>query len=155
MEARPQGRASTFTRMTTQTPDPDIEALLELHARDRQAHLNGDAELLTAAMADHIWEASRGQLTRLSREDVRQRFAQYFEAVRYSVWDDLVQPHVSVSTDRSVAWMAIHIEAKLAPRDAAGDVMPRGFDSSWIATYEKHGGMWAMVAIASSVAEHN
>jgi len=140
--------------MTTQATDPDVAALLELHARDRQAHLTGDADLLTSGMADHIWEASRGQLTRLPRDDVRERFAAYFATVSYSVWDDLVQPHVAVSADRSAAWMAIHIEAKVAPRDG-GDVMPRGFDSSWIATYEKQDGKWLMVAIASSVAEHN
>jgi len=140
--------------MTTQATDPDVAALLELHARDRQAHLTGDADLLTSGMADHIWEASRGQLTRLPRDDVRERFAAYFATVSYSVWDDLVQPHVAVSPDRSAAWMAIHIEAKVAPRDG-GDVMPRGFDSSWIATYEKQDGKWLMVAIASSVAEHN
>jgi len=142
--------------MTTKTTDPDVAALLALHAKDRTAHLAGDADLLTSTMADHIWEASRGQLTRLSREDVRERFAAYFSNVAYSVWDDLVQPHVAVSEDRTAAWMAIHIEAKVAPREAGGDgaKQERGFESSWIATYQKHGGTWSMVAIASSVAEH-
>ena len=51
-----------------------------LHDQDRRAHLAGDADLLVAGMADYIWEASRGRLTRLARTDVRDRFAAYFAA---------------------------------------------------------------------------
>ncbi len=129
----------------------DHDAILALHQQDRRAHLAGDAELLAAGMADYIWEASRGRLTRLARGDVRERFAAYFSGVRYSVWDDLVQPHVAVSSDGSSAWMAVHIEAALSPRDESADGPQRTFESSWIATYEKQHGGWVMIGISSSV----
>lgn len=136
--------------------DTDTDALLALHAQDRRAHLDGDADLLASGMADHIWEASRGQLTRLTRKDVRDRFARYFETVRYSIWDDLVDPHVSVAGDGLSAWMAVHIEATvLSVGEPGADVAPqtRRFESSWIATYEKEQGRWLMAGISSSVVD--
>jgi hypothetical protein len=131
--------------------------ILALHDQDRRAHLEGDADLLVSGMADYIWEASRGRLNRLARTDVRDRFAAYFNGVRYTVWDDLVQPHVAVAADGSTAWLAVHIEAALSPRDESGQTADNGpqrtFESSWIATYEKQHGTWLMVGISSSVVD--
>jgi hypothetical protein len=129
----------------------DIAAIHELHELDRKAHLEGNADLLAGGMAEHIWEASRGQLNRIARSDVRDRFAAYFASVRYSVWDDLVQPHVAVSHDGTFAWMAVHIEARLAAVD--DPQTEREFESSWIAMYEKVDGRWLMAGISSSVVD--
>ncbi len=46
-------------------------------------------------MAEFVWEASRGDLNHLSRDEIRERFAAYFATVRYSAWDDRRPPHVS------------------------------------------------------------
>jgi hypothetical protein len=129
----------------------DVAAILRLHALDRQAHLEGDADVLADGMADHIWDANRGGLTRVGREDVRERFAAYFASVTYSVWDDLTPPHVSVSSDGTSAWMAVRIEARLVSIDEP--MTQRDFESSGIATYEKAEGRWRMTGIASSVVD--
>jgi hypothetical protein len=125
----------------------DEVALLELHERDRRAHLGGDATLLASGVADVLVDSSRGGVQRLSRDEFRARFADYFERVRYSRWDDLEPPIVSVSPDGSQAWMAVHIGADLTTLDAEA----RRFESSWIAAYEKRGDGWLMVGIGSSV----
>jgi len=104
-------------------------------------------------MAEYVWEASRGGLNRLTRADVRDRFATYFESVRYSLWDDLQPPHVAVSTDSKSAWMAVEIEAKLISRDEDGVDHHVSFESSWISVYEKQDDAWLMVGISSSVVE--
>jgi hypothetical protein len=131
----------------------DQQALLDLHDQDRRAHLAGDAELLTAGMAEHVWEAGRGGINRLSRAEMRERFAAYFGSVRYLVWDDLAPPHVYVSADATAGWMAVAIEARLSALDESGQPVERAFESSWIATYEKLDGRWLMTGIASSVVE--
>jgi hypothetical protein len=97
-------------------------ALLELHQRERQAHLTGDAELLASGVAEVLIDSSRGGIQRLSRDEFRDRFADYFGRVRYSRWDDIEAPVVSVSADGSQAWMAIHIEADLATLDGEAGV---------------------------------
>ena len=132
----------------------DHDALLTVHELERRAHLEGDARLLASTFADHIWEASRGQLTRLSRADVEERFRAYFATVRYSVWDDLLAPHVWVAPEGRSGWMAVHIEARLT--GTGGDAPSnREFESAWIATYEKVDGRWLMTGIASSVVERD
>src|SRR6476646_6599754 len=105
----------------TPSAETDRESLLELHRQARRAHLEGDAELLTADMADFVWEASRGGLNRISRNEIRERFAAYFAEVRYSIWDDLQPPHIAVATSGDSAWMAVEIEARLTARDDDGD----------------------------------
>lgn len=104
-------------------------------------------------MADFVWEAGRGGLNRLSRADMRARFAAYFESVRYSAWDDLEPPHVVVSADGASGWMAVAIDARLSGIGADGAARERAFASSWIATYEKVEGRWLMTGIASSVVD--
>ena len=127
--------------------------MLAIHELERRAHLTGDASLLATVFADHVWEASRGQLTRLSRADIEDRFRSYFATVRYQVWEDLLTPHVWVAEDGQNAWMAVHIEARLT--SAEGERREVAFESAWIATYEKLDGTWQMTGIASSVAERD
>ena len=127
----------------------DEAALLDLHQRDRQAHLSGDAELLASGIGETLIDSRGGKLQRLSRDEFRERFADYFGRVRYSRWDDVEPPSVTVSADGSQAWMAIHIEADLTTLDGNA----RRFESSWIAVYEKRTGGWAMTGIASSVVD--
>ena len=106
-------------------------------------------------MAEHVWEASRGALNRLTRTEVRDRFAAYFSSVRYSVWEDLQPPHVSVAADGLTAWMAVEIEGRLTavnPDDASEELR---FESSWISVYEKRDGQWLMVGISSSVVDRS
>jgi hypothetical protein len=131
----------------------DREALLELHRQDRRAHLQGDADLLIADMADFVWESSRGGLNRISREEIGHRFAAYFATVRYSLWDDLQPPHVAVAPGGDAAWMAVDIEARLTAEDDAGAEQEVSFESSWISVYEKHNDRWLLAGIASSVVE--
>ncbi len=140
----------------SKTTDPraaDRQALLALHALERRAHLESDARVLAGVFAEHVWEAGRGQLTRLSRSELEDRFAAYFESVSYSVWDDLQPPHVAVAEDGKTGWMAIHIEARLNALGDANEGGERSFESAWIATYAKSGAEWQMVGISSSVVD--
>jgi len=105
-------------------------------------------------MAEHVWEASRGGLNRLTRTELRDRFAAYFSSVRYSIWDDLQPPHVSVSPEGKSAWMAVEIEARLSATGNDGTPREVAFESSWIEVYEKSAdGEWQMAGISSSVVE--
>lgn len=106
-------------------------------------------------MAEHVWEASRGGLTRLTRTELRDRFAAYFSSVRYSVWDDLQPPHVSVSADGMSAWMAVEIEARLSATAEDGTSRDVKFESSWISVFEHIDGEWRLVGISSSVVERS
>src|SRR4051794_41116174 len=146
-QARPTGLAAADPGLASER-----EALLALHACEREAHLVGDADALTASMAEFVWEASRGGLNRISRSEIRERFASYFKSVRYALWQDLQPAHVSIGADGLSAWMAVEIEAQMTATQDGGDQEVR-FESSWIAVYEKVDDRWLMVGISSSVVD--
>jgi hypothetical protein len=136
------------------TTEDDRQALLEIHATERRAHLEGDATLIASVFADEVWQAGRGQLRRESREDVEERFRNYFSTRRYSIWDDLQPPHVWISPDGTSGWMAIHIEGRLVVVEGESE-QEVSFESAWIAVYEKRDGRWQMVGVSSSVVERD
>jgi ketosteroid isomerase-like protein len=131
----------------------DTQSLLEIHARARQAHLKGDANLLVASMADHVINVEYGKVEIVTRDQMRQHFTQYFDRVKYSSWENTAPPKVYVSPDAHMAWMAIEIKARLSDRSGPSAGVERGFISSWIATFEKQQREWRMVGISSGVVE--
>lgn len=136
---------------STNTLEQDTQSLLAMHARDRQAHLKGDADLLAAGMADQVINVAHGKVEIISREQMRRHFAQYFGQVKYASWEDTAPPKVFVSPDGRMAWMVIEIKARLSDRSGAQAGVERGFISSWIATFEKQCEEWRGVGIASAV----
>lgn len=138
---------------STQTLEQDTQSLLAMHARDRQAHITGDADLLAAGMADQVINVEYGKVEVVSREQMRRQFAQYFGRVKYSSWEDTAPPKVFVSHDGRMAWMVIEIKARLSDRSGAEAGVERGFISSWIATFEKQHGEWRGVGISSGVVD--
>jgi len=136
---------------STSTLEQGTQSLLAMHARDRQAHLKGDANLLAAGMADQVINVEYGKVEIVTREEMRQQFAQYFDRVKYSSWEDTAPPKVHVSPDGQMAWMVIEIKARLSDRSGPHAGVERGFISSWIATFEKQQGEWRGVGISSGV----
>jgi len=127
----------------------DQRAILQLHAREREGHLKGDADLVTSGIGSTLTVVENGQVETKTRKEIRDRFSNYFSTVKYSSWDDAITPAVHVSSDGSMAWAAIQIKARYQDRSGP-QVHPRHeFLSSWIATYEKQGSKWYMIAISS------
>jgi|SRR5208282_132595 len=137
--------------VSTSNLEQDTQPLLAMHARDRQAHMNGDADLLTAGMADHVINVEYGKVEIVTREQMLQQFTERFHRVKYSSWEDTAPPKVYVSPDEQMAWMVIAIKARLTERSGPNAGVERRFISSWIATFEKQRGEWRMVGVASGV----
>ena len=132
-------------------PPSDARAdLLALHESARQAHLQGDAAPLAAAVGDRLLLAEDGVLRTQTKAEVERFFTAYLKRIRYREWRDVSPPVVAVSPDGQMAWMAIALEAKYTSADkpAEGE---KSFKSSWIATYQRIGCDWRMTAIASDV----
>src|SRR4051794_26477784 len=83
----------------------DEAAIIAGHENARKAHLTGNADLLAAGIADRFVEAGRGTVTEMTREQMRQRFTEYFKVAKYSVWRDTYPPKVRISADGKMAWM--------------------------------------------------
>jgi len=144
--------AAAFAQAASPRPTSSAAELLQQHENARRAHLNGDAALLASGAAGTVLDLHDGEISRLTRDQLRQRFQQYFAAVKYQEWSDVEPPVVRVSSDGRMGWMAVKIKARLTRKVDKGEERV-AFVSSWIATYEKQRDGWKMVAVSSAVKE--
>jgi|tagenome__1003787_1003787.scaffolds.fasta_scaffold20494845_1 hypothetical protein len=130
-------------------PSVDRDALLKLHAADRDGHLKGDADLLVSPLAPTITEVAAGHIESMNRDAAKQKFAEYFKTVKYTAWDDAADPIIKISSDGKMAWMFVQVKVEVAPANNLVD--KRNFMNSAIQTYEKGPDGWHMTAIAATV----
>jgi hypothetical protein len=124
--------------------------LLKVHRADREAHFRTDVALLLERNQDEFIYVGEGKIHRTKKSDSRKQFEEYFRDAKYSEWDDLEPPIISVSKDASMAWMIVRIRVKRTQKDASGVERESKFIYAGIMTYEKQGGKWMRVANVST-----
>ena len=127
------------------------DELLAIHQADRRAHFARDADALVANVAPEFLQVFDGKIQRMSREDLRRRFATYFQGAEFVAWDDLEPPVIQLSPDGKMGWMAVRLKVMIRRHDAAGSKIAEDTTMSWLSTYEKHDGKWQHVANATTV----
>jgi hypothetical protein len=132
--------------------DPELEkqALLRLHEADRKAHFDTDVDALMRGSPDAFISVANGKIHRLTEENERRFFTQYFGGATYFEWDDIEEPVVRVSADGSMAWMVTRIRVRRTQPDAAGNDTEQAFVYAGIMTYEKQGDRWTRTANVST-----
>jgi hypothetical protein len=137
-------------------PDPreaDRQALLELHRRSIQAHLDRDAEFFVKGRPDDYLVVSRGQILRPTREATLERFRSYLGSTTFTEYKDLVPPVVKVSADGTLGWVAVQVGAKGVQRQPDGKDEPLEFVSAWVSLFEKRNGEWVSIGNVSNFKE--
>ena len=128
----------------------DTKQLLALHEEVLRAHRESNVELLLAAEQDDYVVANRGEITRPDRKARREGLGPYLRQTRFSQYADKVPPIVKVSSDGSLGWVIVQVEARGEQTTSAGGVKPLEFVSAWIELYEKQGGRWRRVGNVSN-----
>ena len=127
-----------------------VAALAELHARQREAHLSGDAAALTAMFADDYISVQAGEVSRPARDDSRARFERYFAQVTFLAWDDLSDPVIEVSGDGSLATVLVHKLVHLIYQDADGTRLEEITTFAWAETWRHAVGRWELAMMVST-----
>jgi hypothetical protein len=132
-------------------PSPsDAQQLLTLHEEVMRAHRESDVDLLLKAEEDDHVVAGRGEITRPDRNARRERLGPYLTATRFSTYADKVPPIVKVSSDGSLGWVIVQVEARGEQTTPSGAIQPLEFVSAWIELYEKKDGRWIRVGNVSN-----
>lgn len=126
------------------------EKLLALHALDRQAHFNLDAESLSVNTIDTFIYVGDGKINYIRKADQINGFKEYFKDATYSKWDNLEEPIIQISEDGTVAWMITRVEVARAHVDSLGNQKSINFIYAGIMTYKKENGEWAKQANVST-----
>ena len=128
----------------------DTEQLLALHEEVLRAHRESNIDALLAAEEDDYVVANRGEITRPDRKARREGLGPYLRQTRFSRYVDKVPPIVKVSSDGSLGWVIVQVEARGEQTTPTGTVKPLEFVSAWIELYEKRNGRWVRVGNVSN-----
>jgi hypothetical protein len=128
----------------------DTQQLLALHEEVLRAHRESNVDLLLAAEEDDYVIANRGEIRRPDRKARREGLGPYLQQTRFSKYVDKVPPIVRVSSDGSLGWVIVQVEARGEQTTPTGTVEPLEFVSAWIELYEKRNGRWIRVGNVSN-----
>ena len=144
---------SLITAAEAQTQTDHIASIRAILDSDRQAHLEGNASIIAANLADQVIEVSAGQSHTRSREEIQEFFDTRFETVSYLVWRDREEPIIHLSADMQMAWVVRSIEAEIESvdekRESGQNLL---FTSVYTATYELFESGWKMTSVTSTFA---
>lgn len=119
-----------------------IAELRALHEKVMRAHRESDVEVLLEDEAADYVVANRGEITRPTIPQRRERLGSYLRASRFTEYRDLVEPVVGVSADATAGWVIVQVTARGRQSLAGGGEAPVEFTSAWIELYEKREGKW-------------
>lgn len=134
------------------TVDMEAEkiALLRIHLIDIHAHLENDVPALMETIGEEFIYVGDGQVSRQTRNEIREFFTDYLDGTEYEKYEDLQVPHAEVSADGTMGWVISQMAATRTEPDGEGGTQTRSFTYAGIMTYEKSGGKWMKVANVST-----
>jgi hypothetical protein len=128
----------------------DADVLRSLHEKVMRAHRQGNAALILEDEAPDYVQANRGEVARPTLEERASRFREYLGSTRFEVYRDVVEPIVRVSSDGTLGWVIVQVEARGTQMKPGGGNEPLEFVSAWIELYEKCYGRWYRVGNVSN-----
>jgi len=132
----------------------DVEAekiaLLRIHLVDMDAHMENDVPALMKTIPEEFIYVGEGQVSRQSRDEIRDFFTGYLDGAEYEKYEDLQVPHAEVSVDGTMGWVISQMAVTRIEPDGDGGTRKRSFTYAGIMTYEKVGGKWMKVANVST-----
>ena len=127
-----------------------IAALRALHEKVMRAHRESNVELLLEDEDDDYVVANRGEISRPTLQQRRQRLGAYLEATRFTEYEDLTVPLVTVADDSSVGWVVAQVAARGRQVAANQQYVSIDFVSAWIELYERRSGTWRRIGNVSN-----
>lgn len=128
---------------------PAIERLLQLHHRQRVAHVLGDAGLLSDLFADTLIQIDGGAVGAVPHDSARARFARYFAGQRFLEWEDVRPPSIRVSPDEAWAEVIVEKRVRTVPADTVVDRHEHA-RFAWMERWRRTGDGWRLASIAST-----
>lgn len=120
----------------------DVGLLRDLHEKVMRAHRESDVELLLKDESADYVVANRGEISRPTLQERRERLGPYLRSTTFQEYRDLTDPVVKVSGDGTLGWVIVQVKASGMQTGADGSRNPLQFVSAWIELYEKRDGRW-------------
>jgi hypothetical protein len=115
-----------------------------------QAHRQSDVDILLEDEAADYVVVSRGAVTRPTLDERRERLGSHLRSTTFQEYRDVADPQVTVSSDGTLGWVIVQVQAKGLQKSPGGGNEPLEFVSAWIELYEMRDGRWFRVGNASN-----
>lgn len=128
----------------------DVAALQAVHETVLQAHRDGDVEGWLAVEADSYVVANRGRITFPTMEERRAAREPYLASTRFSRYEDVREPLVTISEDGSLGWLIaeVAVTGKQTLPDGSEEAVESVY--TWIELYRRNDGEWRLVGNVSN-----
>ena len=124
--------------------------LLEIHLADIRAHKNLDVEGLLTGIGPDLRSIRDGEISILTRRELKEQFTAHFSGARYEVFEDQQVPHAEISDDGTMGWVISRIGVRRIEPDGTGGERTEEFVCAGIITYKKVRGRWQKTADVST-----
>lgn len=134
----------------TASRQTDVAALQAAHETVLQAHRDGDVERWLGVESDSYVVANRGRVTFPTMEERRAAREPYLANTRFSRYEDVSEPFVTISDDGSLGWLIA--EVAVTGRQTLPDGSVEAVESvyAWIELYRRVDGEWRLVGNVSN-----
>lgn len=121
----------------------------EILKQEQRAHLEKNVELLLSNGSENYLELNRGKVKQPTREESISRFTNYFNSVNFLTWEDIENPIIRFSDDRSLAYVIVQKRVITTPIDNP-TLRADTSDFAWVSILRKSNGQWKVECIAST-----
>jgi hypothetical protein len=128
----------------------DLDELRALHEKVLRAHRQSDVELILEDESAGYVLADRGEITHPTLDERRARLGSYLRSTSFREYRDATDPVIAVSSDGSMGWVIVQVQASGIQTAENGDKEPLEFVSAWIELYEKRNGRWLRIGNVSN-----
>jgi hypothetical protein len=128
--------------------EAETKALLVLHNEQQKAHIEKNVGLFLNGISSDFIEVNRGKTKQATKEELRQKFQAYFNAVDFVKWDDATPPVFSFSDDATMATSVVDKLVITKPKQGENRLDTMQF--AWLAVYKKTNGQWALHRMGST-----
>ncbi|WP_408024313.1 SMP-30/gluconolactonase/LRE family protein [Tenacibaculum sediminilitoris] len=129
----------------------DVEELIQSNELQRLAHMENNAQLLVDQIADTMISISDGQIQKISNQDIKKRFSNYFTNVQYTSWDDVQNPIIHLSEDGYTASLYVQKLIDIQHRGQKGSFGEHEYTLfAWNANYRKVNEQWKIIGNTST-----
>jgi hypothetical protein len=128
----------------------DEEILRKMHEKIMRAHMRQDVDMLLEDAAPEFIQANRGEIARPTPEERKKRLGAYLQRTTFEKYADMTTPIVRISSDGTLGWVIVQVEARGEQVTQEGKKEPLEFVSAWIELYEKRDGKWYCVGNVSN-----
>ena len=134
------------------TFDESVERakIIALHQAQRDYHFNKDSIAFVNQFSDNFISVNKGVISHPKKAESVARFHQYFSSVEFLQWDDVTEPIIRFSADRSLAYTIVDKIVTVNYPDENGNPYKSETHFAWTAIYKKYDGEWKIDCVTST-----